>query len=77
MTKPIEVWGCVQCDIEFKDEKETREHYDKFREKGDRSHVSTIVKMIGVVQKIDKKKKGDYPTKKMTKKNVKKLEIKK
>jgi len=53
MTKPIEIWGCVQCYIEFKDEKETREHYDKFREKGDKSHVAIIVKMMGVAEKVE------------------------
>jgi len=60
MTKPIEVWGCVRCDIEFKDEKETTEHYDKFRKDGDKSHVAIIVKMIGVVQKVEASKKPEF-----------------
>jgi len=69
MTQAIVVWGCIPCDIEFKDEKEARAHYDKFREKGDKSHVSKIVKMIGVVQEVKWPPKGfKNKTKRSTKK---------
>lgn len=76
MTHPIEVFGCIKCDIEYKDEKEAQDHFNKFRAKDDLSHVRSLVKLIGVVQKSDKKKKRNYPSKKMTKKNVKKLVLK-
>jgi len=56
MTEPIKIYGCSTCGKEYKDDKEAQAHYDEFKAKGDTSHVSTVVKLMGVpMKKITKK----------------------
>ncbi len=56
MTEPIKIFGCLACEKEYKDDKEAREHYDEFKAKGDTSHISTVIKLMGVPMKPITKK---------------------
>jgi hypothetical protein len=75
MTEPIRVYGCLICDIEYKDDKEALKHWTEFNNKGDPSHVARLVKLIGVAQKPRKIPKS-YKNK-STKMDIKKLELNK